>query len=108
MEKPHTPASPEEQQKQEEERRAMEERKRVILRQILEPAASERLYRVALVKPEKAQAVENQLIRMATSGAMSRRIDEGMLVSLLEQVTTDVQPKVTVQRRRRAIEEDDD
>ncbi|KAF9147079.1 hypothetical protein BGX20_006759, partial [Mortierella sp. AD010] len=46
----------------------MEEMRRTMLVQILDGEARERLSRIAIVKAEKARAVEDLLIRMAQGG----------------------------------------
>lgn len=52
----------------------MEEQRRSILDQILEPAAKDRLIRLALVKPEKARVMEDHLIKAATSGQLRSKV----------------------------------
>lgn len=54
----------------------MEEQRRSILDQILEPAAKDRLIRLALVKPEKARGMEDHLIRAATSGQLRSKVSQ--------------------------------
>ncbi len=49
---------------------AAEERRNMILDQILDGNAKQRLSRLALVKKEKARAVEDSLIRAATNGQL--------------------------------------
>lgn len=66
--------SVEEMQMQEQQRQANEERRLMILDQILEPAAKERMSRLALVKKEKARSVEDSLIHAATSGKLAKKV----------------------------------
>ena len=74
----------EELQRQQELQEEIEMKKREILSRILEPEAKERLARIKLVKPEIAEAVENQLIALARNGRINRRISDKMLVELLK------------------------
>ncbi len=78
------------QQVSEEERRKEEEElaKQSILRQILEPEARERLANLRLVRPDLAQAVENQLILLAQSGRLARRISDDELKEILRSLTS--------------------
>uniref|UniRef100_A0A7C4S5V2 DNA-binding protein ENL48_03035 n=1 Tax=Geoglobus ahangari TaxID=113653 RepID=A0A7C4S5V2_9EURY len=66
------------------ELRKIEEQKKAILRMILEPEARERLSRIKLAHPEIAEAVENQLIILAQSGRIQRKITDEMLKELLK------------------------
>ena len=56
------------------EKKENEERRKMIIDQILESGAKERLVRLSLVKPEKCQAVEDSLIRAATSGQLKGKV----------------------------------
>jgi programmed cell death protein 5 len=52
----------------------MEEQRASILDQILEPGAKDRIKRLALVKPDKARAVEDSLVVAATSGKLKSKV----------------------------------
>ena len=69
--------------RQQELAKRIEEQKKAILRAILEPEARERLSRIKLAHPEIAEAVENQLIALAQSGRIQRKITDEMLKELL-------------------------
>ncbi|CAL9167867.1 unnamed protein product [Musa hybrid cultivar] len=99
----------EQQNGQEEAKREAEERRQLMLSQILSTQARERLARIALVKPEKARGVEDVLLRAAQMGQLSEKVSEERLISLLEQINnqTSKQTKVTIQRRRSVLEDDD-
>ncbi|KAL9237006.1 hypothetical protein vseg_011599 [Gypsophila vaccaria] len=101
--------NPEQQSAQEEAKREAEERRQVMLAQILSAQARERLSRIALVKPEKARGVEDVVIRAAQTGQIAEKVSEERLISLLEQINTQTtkQTKVTIQRRRSVLEDDD-
>ncbi len=76
-------------QEQEEERKEQEELARQsILRQILEPEARERLANLKLARPELAQAVENQLILLAQSGRIYKKISDEELKEILRRLTS--------------------
>jgi programmed cell death protein 5 len=64
----------EEIQQQQAQAAAAEERRLSILDQILEPAAKERLSRMAIVKKEKARSIEDSLIRGATNGQLKSKV----------------------------------
>ncbi|XP_042417864.1 DNA-binding protein DDB_G0278111-like isoform X1 [Zingiber officinale] len=89
--------------------RDAEERRQLMLSQILSTQARERLARIALVKPDKARGVEDVLLRAAQMGQVSEKVSEERLISLLEQINsqTSKQTKVTIQRRRSVLEDDD-
>ncbi|CAL9128998.1 unnamed protein product [Musa textilis] len=99
----------EQQKAQEEAKREAEEHRQLMLSQILSAQARERLARIALVKPEKARGVEDVLLRAAQMGQLSEKVSEERLISLLEQINnqTSKQTKVTIQRRRSVLEDDD-
>ncbi|MGB0653251.1 MAG: DNA-binding protein [Thermoplasmatota archaeon] len=57
------------------------------LQQILEPEARERLTRVRLSRPELAASVSQQLVALAQSGRLARRLGDQDLRNLLAQLT---------------------
>ncbi|XP_057950308.1 uncharacterized protein LOC131145191 isoform X2 [Malania oleifera] len=94
---------------EEAKRREADEQRQMMLSQILSSEARERLARIALVKPEKARGVEDVLLRAAQVGQIVEKVSEERLISLLEQINTQTtkQTKVTIQRRRSVLEDDD-
>ncbi|CAK9321168.1 unnamed protein product [Citrullus colocynthis] len=102
-------SNPEQQKAQEEARSEAEERRQMMLSQILSMQARERLSRIALVKPEKARGVEDVILRAAQMGQIVEKVSEERLITLLEQINnqTTKQTKVTIQRRRSVLEDDD-
>lgn len=100
--------SEEQAQQQEEAQRAAEDQRRNMLHAVLAPEARERLARIALVKPEKARSVENMILTAAQRGALSEKVSEERLVSMLSQISEkESKPKVTIQRRRPMFDDDD-
>ncbi|GAA5855748.1 hypothetical protein JCM9279_004056 [Rhodotorula babjevae] len=63
-----------------------DERRRAAMSQILSSEARERLSRIALVKPDRARAIEQLLMRMAQSGQLRGRVSEDQLIDVLDQV----------------------
>ena len=59
-----------------------ERQKQMVLRQILTEGAKTRLTNVKLVKPQLAEAIENQLIQLAQTGRINT-IDEEQLLQML-------------------------
>ena len=101
--------NPEQQSAQEDAKREAEERRQMMLSQILSAEARERLARIALVKPEKAKGVEDVILRAAQMGQIAEKVTEERLITLLEQINSQTakQTKVTIQRRRSVLEDDD-
>jgi programmed cell death protein 5 len=58
----------------------------MILMQVLEPDARERLSNIKLTKPDFAGAVEQQLIALAQSGRLQKKITDAQLKELLRQL----------------------
>ncbi|XP_070761228.1 programmed cell death protein 5 [Enoplosus armatus] len=79
-----------------------------ILAQVLDQSARARLSNLALVKPEKAQAVENYLIQMARFGKLGGKISESGLIEILENVSQQTDKKTTVKFNRRKVMDSDD
>ena len=101
--------NPEQQKAQEDAKREAEERRQMMLSQILSAQARERLARIALVKPEKAKGVEDVILRAAQMGQIVEKVSEERLITLLEQINSQTtrQTKVTIQRRRSVLDDDD-
>ena len=114
----NTAAAQQQQQQQQEEAKKLKEQQRQaaleqrqhLLKQILEPAAYERLSRISIVRPEKATQIEDSLIRMAQQRQLSGgKVDEQRLIKMLEQVGAQEQrPKVTIRRKVMDDDSDDD
>lgn len=102
-------SSEQNQQEQEKQRQEAEERRKMMLQQVMEMEARERLSRIKLVKPDKAKAVEDLILQMATRRQLQERVNEERLIHLLEQVNTQMSQntRVTIQRQRKSVLEDD-
>lgn len=71
----------------------------------LEAAALERLSRVAMVRPERARAVEAYLVKLATSGALTHKLSETELVRVLDGIAKNSETKIVFNRRDEDVEE---
>ncbi|KAI0373288.1 hypothetical protein BV20DRAFT_1119332 [Pilatotrama ljubarskyi] len=67
-------------------REAEEQMRRDLLATILDTAARERLARIALVSPDRAQQIEAILLRMVQTGQLRGRVSEEQLIGLLDQI----------------------
>jgi programmed cell death protein 5 len=59
----------------------------MVLMSILEPDARERLNTIKLTKPDFASAVEQQLVQLAQSGRLKKKITDSQLKELLRQLS---------------------
>ncbi len=76
----------EEERRRQEQARILEAKKQEILRRILTPEARQRLANVKLVRPELAEALENQLIMLAQSGRIKIPITDEELKAILAEI----------------------
>ncbi|RVE74537.1 hypothetical protein OJAV_G00023570 [Oryzias javanicus] len=93
---------------QEEAKQRETEMRNSILAQVLDQSARARLSNLALVKPDKANAVENYLIQMARFGKLGGKISESGLIEILEKVSQQTEKKTTVTFNRRRVMDSDD
>ena len=70
----------------EEQQKHIEEQKKLVLRSILTNDARQRLGRIKIVRPDVAEAIENQLIMFAQSGQIKNQIDDKQLLMLLKKI----------------------
>jgi programmed cell death protein 5 len=69
-----------------ERQKHLEAQIQLILKQVLEPAARERLNTIKLTRPEFARAIEQQLVVLAQSGRIRERLTDEQLKALLQQI----------------------
>ena len=97
-----------------EKRQQQEELRRTMLSSVLTPEAKERLARVSMVRPENARAVEDHILGLARQRKLQAKVDEDVLVAMLEEVSRQAVAqsgavrKVTIVRKKRAGADDDD
>jgi programmed cell death protein 5 len=79
------------QEGQQETREAQEEylqaQKKALLRQILTPEARERLGRIRVAQPQRAEMMENQLIRLYQMGRIQEKIDDEQFQEVIKRLT---------------------
>ncbi|XP_041798664.1 programmed cell death protein 5 [Chelmon rostratus] len=95
-------------QQAEEAKQRETEMRNSILAQVLDQSARARLSSLALVKPEKANAVQNYLIQMAQFGKLSGKISESGLIEILKSQQTEKKTTVTFNRQRVMDSDDED
>ena len=73
-----------EEQGREEER--IQAQRQMLLRQILQPKAKERLVRIKVVRPQFAELIENQLLALAQRGQITDALSDSELQALLSKI----------------------
>lgn len=95
----------------EENQRQQKEMMNSMLNQLLDQDARARLNTLKIGKPEKAQMVEQMIVRMAQSGQIGGKLDDAQLVQILESLNQQM-PRSTstvkFDRRRAAVDSDSD
>ncbi|XP_058796233.1 programmed cell death protein 5 [Phymastichus coffea] len=94
-----------------EKQQQMQDMRNSILSQCLDQAARARLNTLSLGKPEKGKMVENMIIAMAQRGQIPGKLGEPELINILESInkqTNKSTPTVKFDRRRAALDSDDD
>jgi programmed cell death protein 5 len=74
------------QQEELERQQKQKSQMQMLLMQVLEPDARERLNTIKLTKPEFAASVEQQLVSLAQSGRLKNKITDAQLKELLRQL----------------------
>jgi len=93
----------------EDAKRAQEEQmRRDMIATILEPAARERLSRIALVSQDRSTKIESLILSLAQAGKLRGRVSESQLIDLLEQMEgkSTTQKSTIVFQRRKDIDDD--
>lgn len=79
------------QQQQEGQQEAQEEyiqaQKKALMRKILAPKARERLGRIRIAQPQRAEMIENQLIRLYQMGRIQEQLDDEQFQAVIKQLT---------------------
>mmetsp|Transcript_16033 Transcript_16033/g.23800 ORF Transcript_16033/g.23800 Transcript_16033/m.23800 type:complete len:126 (+) Transcript_16033:49-426(+) len=86
------------------------EQRKSIIDQILMPEARERLNNIAIVKKEKARALEEMLIAAARQGKLGGKVTKDQFIQMLESLSTQMETKtkITISRRKNFGDSDDD
>lgn len=81
-----------------------------VLSQVLEPSARERLSRVRIVRPDRADAVEQYLVKMISMGSIRRKLGEQDIVEILDLLSRDEKKALSSQIvfDRKHLDDDDD
>lgn len=79
-------------------REQAEAKKKAILRQVLEPEARERLQRIKMARPERAERLESQLIQLAAAGRLNQKLTDDQLKQILAESQKD-QRDINIERR---------
>lgn len=80
-----------------------------VMARILEPSARERLSRVRIVRPERADQVEQYIVRLHQMGGITHKLTEKDIVQILDGISRDQQsngPKITYNRKHSAMDLD--
>jgi len=84
--------------KKAEEKQKREIQKQLVLRQILTNEARNRLVRIKMARPEFAEQIELQLIQLAQSGKLEKKISDEYLKNILRSLQQK-KPKYKIMRR---------
>lgn len=82
-----------------------------VLGRVLETEARERLSRVRIVRPDRAQAVENYILKLYSMGQIRQKLTEKDVVQILDGISRDTQQKQQTKitfDRKNVIDDDDD
>lgn len=74
----------EEEQRKEAEKEIIRAQKRALMRQLLDSEARARLERIRMAKPEEAEYIENQIIRLYQMGRIKTKINDEVLKILIK------------------------
>lgn len=84
-----------------------DEQKISVLSQVLEPSARERLSRVRIVRPDRADQVEQYLVKMVQMGSINRKLGEQDIVDILDSLSRDEKKLSKIVFDRRGEDDDD-
>ena len=108
----NAPTSAQEQSERLNQEQQLEDERQAFLASVLEPNARERLARVKLVKPSKAQGVERMILNASRQGKLGK-VSEQMLIDMLNTVSeSGIGEKkvgsITFERKKSAFDEEDE
>lgn len=88
-------------EQQEEEQSALQQemQKQVILKQILDPKARERLTRIKMANPQYGEQIESVLFQLLQSGRIKQKLDEEKFKKLIHQVFGSRKKEFNIERR---------
>lgn len=82
-----------------------------MLNQALDTNARERLSRVRIVRPDRAEAVENYIVKLISMGSLGKKLNEQDIVEILNSLARDekkkTDSKIIFNRRQISDDEDD-
>ena len=93
------------QQQQQQQAAQEDQRKQMLLAGVLDNGARSRLSSVALVKPERARMIENQIIQMVQSGRVQGQLGEETIVGMLKQIGSAQEKKAAVKFHLHIVEQ---
>ncbi|KAI7833271.1 PDCD5-related protein [Kickxella alabastrina] len=85
-----------------------EEARSSMLSQALDNNARERLGRIAIVKADRARAIEDMILRMIRMGQIRKKITEDELKEMLEEINGQHHQETRIVYNRKGFEDDDD
>merc|ERR1712032_262498 len=87
----------------------MSEAKKQMLKECMEPSARERLSTISLVKPEKAEKIEQMIIQMANSRQLKAKVDDNTLKAWLNEIN-DTEPgaNTNITFKRKIVDSDEE
>lgn len=82
--------------------------KTAVLSRILETSARERLSRVRIVRPERAEQVEQYITKLYQMGQITHKLGERDIVQILDGLARDQQKGGKIVFERKAVSDDED
>lgn len=96
-------------QEQQQKKAEMEEGINSMLQAIMAPAAKQRLATIKLTRPERAQKLEMLIIQSMKAGKLQGKVNDEMLVDLIEQLDASESKEVKVEiKHRECIDSDEE
>jgi programmed cell death protein 5 len=86
-------------QLQQEQMQQMEETLKVVMQQILEPDARERLFNLKMIKPEMALQLQAYLAQLYQSGQLKSKVSEKQLIAILQKLGASERKEFRIRRK---------